>query len=192
MFRVKLTALLAGVIGMAAQISACSVAADDPKNVVRVASPQPGIVVKVNVKEGQEVKKGDALIQLDDRIAGAKLSIQNARLAMAKAELNATEKSSDEAKNRYVTQQKLRKTGTTSEEDLQAAKLSWERSEADLLNKAEAVKLAAAELRLAELVVDELTIRSPTDGVVQSILVKPGEAAKGLEPVILIREAGAR
>lgn len=75
---------------------------------------------------------------------------------------------------------------------MQAAKLSWERSEADLLNTAEAVKLAAAELRLAELVVDELTIRSPTDGVVQSILVKPGEAAKGLEPVILIREAGAR
>lgn len=58
---------------------------------ISIGSPLAGIVVEVMVKEGDEVKQGEPLFQLDDRSLRADLQVREATLASAKAELEKLE-----------------------------------------------------------------------------------------------------
>lgn len=182
---------LAAFLGLLT-LAASAADKDTPKDLVRVASANDGIVVEVMVKEAQAVKKDDVLVRLDDRIARAKLDIQKAKVGASKADLFASEKTREEAKLRYQTMLELAKRSDGSDADVRAAKLTLDRYVSEVATRVEAIKVAEAEQRLAELVLENHTIVSPTDGVVQSVFVKPGEAARALEPVVIVRQPNAK
>jgi multidrug resistance efflux pump len=54
---------------------------------IEVGSPLPGVVVEVAVREGDRVKSGDLLFRLDDRQQQAELSVRQAALAAAEAQV---------------------------------------------------------------------------------------------------------
>jgi multidrug resistance efflux pump len=162
---------------------------NEAKNLVRVASPRDGIVTAVMVKEGQAIKKDDLLVRVDDRIARAKVEIARAKMGAAKADLDVAEKTREEAKHRYEVATQLHKRQAISREELEAARMTFERYKGEAASKAESVKVAEGEVHLAEVVLDQHTIRSPIDGIVQSVAVKPGEAARRLEVVVTIRSS---
>jgi HlyD family secretion protein len=54
---------------------------------IEVGSHVPGVVVEVAVREGERVKQGDLLFRLDDRQQQAELSVRQAAVAAARAEL---------------------------------------------------------------------------------------------------------
>lgn len=54
---------------------------------IAIGSQVPGVVVKVFVEEGQHVKAGDPLFQLDDRVQQADLRARQATAAAAEAQL---------------------------------------------------------------------------------------------------------
>lgn len=174
--------------GMAVTV-ACgrTVAEDKAKDVVKVATPLGGIVATVTVKEGDRVKPGDDLIRLDGRMAAAIVDIQKVRLGPRSVELKAAESIEKEAHNRYLIQLQLFNKRCMSEEDLRAAALTWKRYQSELASKTAALQVAEAEVALAEVILDMHTVRSPVKGVVQRVLVKPGEGAKELETVVVIR-----
>lgn len=60
---------------------------------IAVGAPLPGIVTQVFVHVGEKVKAGDKLFRLDDRELQAKLRIQEAALAAARADLERLEHS---------------------------------------------------------------------------------------------------
>ena len=80
------------------------------------------------LREGDEVRAGQLLALVDDRLARDELAIKRERVAIAEAELFAAEQLRDEAKDRYLTQMKLRGGPggpATSEEDVGSAKVVW-------------------------------------------------------------------
>ena len=100
-------------------------------------------------KEGDFVQHGELLAQLDDRFFRDDWAIKQAKLASAQADLSASERTRDEAKTRYERQVKLHRLGkiATSEEEVQTAKLNWDRYHFEAIGKLQAVALARAELR---------------------------------------------
>ncbi len=54
---------------------------------IAISPPQTGLCREVNVKIGQQVKKGDVLFKLDDRTRKAELFVREAKVTQMKAQL---------------------------------------------------------------------------------------------------------
>jgi membrane fusion protein (multidrug efflux system) len=111
--------------------------------IARVSS----VVTTIHFAEGQRVKQGDLLIELDDREFAAEL-------AVARADL-------DKAASQYRRSQSLGKTRVVSEAELDQLGADVRRAEADL---------RAAQVRL-----EHCSIRAPIDGIVGLRKVSPGD-----------------
>ena len=73
------------------------------------------------LRVGDVIEKGQLLGQLDDRPARAELSIKLAKVAVSEADLLASEKTRDEACERWLTQKRLQVKGASSLEDVRGA-----------------------------------------------------------------------
>jgi RND family efflux transporter MFP subunit len=123
----------------------------------------PGRIDKYFVEEGQTVKKGDPLVQLDDRDYRAVVQRTEAGIAMARANLELAQ--SEQRRGRA-----LFKEGVISQQEL------------DVLDNKVAVAEASAaqldaELAQARVNLEYTTLRAPTDGVVLAKLKEVGEIA---------------
>lgn len=118
---------------------------------VRVApSNVGGRIEKVNVEEGSRVKAGDVLVEIDHRIPQA-----NFDRAKAKADL---------ARRELLRMQRLSSEGSATTQALDQAQA--------------AAANAEAELKLAEVALENTFLKSPFDGVV---VQKPAEVGNLLE-----------
>lgn len=112
-----------------------------------------GRVVKLAVKEGDHVKKGQVLAQLDDRIASAQLKRAKAKAELAAKDLQRIEQ--------LVSQRGL------APKDLDLAKANADTT--------------AAELQLAEVAMENTSVVSPVDGIVvqksteEGNIIEPGQ-----------------
>lgn len=126
---------------------------------VRVA----GRIDRYFVEEGQSVKKGDSLVQLDDRDYRAAAAATEARIASARA--NQALADADLARGRA-----LRNQGVISQQEYDV-----------LVNKAAVARAAItqleAELTESRVNLDYTTLRAPADGVVLAKLKEVGEIA---------------
>jgi RNA polymerase sigma factor (sigma-70 family) len=135
---------------------------------------------------GDKVKKGQVLAQLDPTLVEAEVQMAEAKVAAAQAEFSASEKTRDEANQRFQTQQKLLERGKTTMEDMRGARLSYDRYFYEVKSKQAAVEVAKVEVQRSQRMLKSYTIRSPEDGVVRRIYKHAGEGVKSLEPVVQI------
>jgi RNA polymerase sigma factor (sigma-70 family) len=143
------------------------------------------------LREGDEVVEGQLLARVDDTTAATDLTVAQAKLEAANADLVVSTKTRDEAKNRYdeIIATNMKTPGTFSPGEIRGAKLTWERYVQDEATKKANVVVAEAELKRAKVTLDRYTVRSPVRGVVKTIHVQKGEAVKHLEPVLEILPA---
>ena len=139
------------------------------------------------LSEGDRVEAGQLLAQLDDRQARDEWLIRGSKLAAARADLAASEKTRDEAHSRQQTQEWLFARRATSREELRATELTAQRYYYEAVSKYETVKLAERERNQALTVLEMHQIRSAIPGVIKTIYKKPGEAVRALEPVFQIQ-----
>jgi RND family efflux transporter MFP subunit len=121
--------------------------AGHPGGGAKLAAPMAAIVVAIHVIEGQSVKAGDVVVQLDDRMAQA--AVDKAQHALEFAQQVATR------------QDRLLTFGGTS---MQAKQEAQGRLAA-----------ARAELASAQAAIAQVRLVSPLDGVVARINVLPGQ-----------------
>jgi membrane fusion protein, multidrug efflux system len=121
--------------------------AGQPGGGARLAAPITGIVIAMHVVEGQSVKAGEVVVELDDRIAQA--AVDKARHALAFARQVA------DRQGRLITFG-----GTT----LQAKQEAEQRLAA-----------AQAELNAATAATAQVRLASPLDGTVARVNVQPGQ-----------------
>jgi WD40 repeat protein len=151
-----------------------------------VPSLRDGVVKDIKVHEGDLVKKGQTLVQLDDRLPDADVKIKLAKVEAAKADCTASEKTRDESHARWQTQIRLMAKNATSNEDVRAAELTYVRYVQEAVSKKEAINLANEELNQARVVLDMHKLESAGDGRVKTIYRKNGESVKNLEPVLQV------
>lgn len=159
----------------------------EPDRLVRIPG-RKGIRTFRRLKEDDPVKAGQMLAQLDDRLAYDDWAMKEGKVAAARADLAAAEKTRDEAKSRAETQDRLYRTKATTEEEVRSAHLTWERHHFEALSKREALTLAELERNQAKTVLDMHQIRSTIPGVIKTLLKNRGEAVKALEPVFQVHD----
>jgi len=143
---------------------------------VQVTARVAGVIDSAAFREGQLVKAGDLLFQIDPRPYQASLAQARADLAKDQAQLdNAV---NNEKRTRSVFDEKL-----TSAEQLDAAIAATGSARA-------AVQADQAAVDIATLNLDYTRIRSPIDGKTGAILVEPGNlvAANGTSPLVTITQ----
>jgi membrane fusion protein, multidrug efflux system len=126
------------------------VSTDDARvdaDIIRVANQGASQrIVAVHVNEGDRVRKGDLLVELDRRIAEAQLDRARARARLTEMDRHRAE-------------------ALASQSGLSKQQLDRIRADA---------QTAAADMRLAEIALDNTRLTSPVDGVVVQKLAKTG------------------
>ena len=117
----------------------------------------------VNFDEGQKVKKGEVLAEIDPRDYQNTLTQMTAEKAAVQARLKDAEKNYDRLVNLY-------KSGAVSQQQFDAATASF----SDLKAKIDSV---TAQVSQAQLNLDETKIKAPFDGVVAKRSVEVGQLA---------------
>ena len=143
---------------------------------ISIGTPIAGIVAKIFVHIGSNVKTGDALFTLDDRAQRAELATRRAAVQVAEAQV---------ADARYVLTiaETLAEKGVVSIENRDRNRFATQKAEAQLAQ-------ARAELNSSETDLERLTVHAPVDGQVLQMKVHLGEfapaASAGQPPLILL------
>lgn len=150
-----------------------------PRTKVDVASDISGRIVRLAVKEGQIVKKGQFLLEIDPEQYIAAVQQAEAGLSSAKAQAAQARANLLQSKRNYERQTEIKKTNPQliSESDLETLKTQMEVNEA--LNEAAGhnVEQSTASLRTARSNLNKTTIVAPMAGRITRLAVEQGETA---------------
>lgn len=161
-------------VEFANRISGAGIVEASTRN-ISVGAHLPGIVARVHVKVGERVRAGTPLFSIDDRARRADLAVREARVREAGANLQ-------DLRAQLEIAEKVKDPRAISVEDLNKRRFAVQAAEARLAN-------AAAEVKAAQVDLDLLTVRSPVDGAVLQVNIRPGEyAPTGVtaQPLILL------
>ena len=161
----------------------------DPKKTVNISAQSMGRVTRLAVKEGDRVKAGQFLLQIDPvnaeaavrrdiaAVAGARTGLEQSR-----ATLQSARASLDVARQALKRQQELSAAGLTTRESLERAQADVEVRESDLKAREQEIKNRETQLNQQEagLVSSQHTLtqvrfESPFDGIVTRRNIEEGE-----------------
>ncbi|HZR30565.1 MAG TPA: efflux RND transporter periplasmic adaptor subunit [Terriglobales bacterium] len=174
-----------------------------PKTYVNVSANAFGKIVKLYVKEGDRVKKGQLLAQLENVQSSADVAASRASLEVARtdaqaadaglktdlADLKRANADAERAKLDYDRAQGLYKAALIAKSEFDAKKNAWETSEAGVAQAHARIAQARAQLdssqrhiiqneanlrRVAD-VLQKTTYAAPFDGIVTNLPVREGE-----------------
>ncbi|MEP7001333.1 MAG: efflux RND transporter periplasmic adaptor subunit [bacterium] len=150
-----------------------------PQTKVDLSSDISGKIVKLAVKEGQMVTKGQFLLQIDAQQAQAAVERMQASVASARAQLAQANANMSQAQASYDRMAKMKKSNPQLISDEQMEQL---RTTADV-NKAQydasrhSVDQSSALLRDAQSALGKTSIYAPMSGRVTRLVVENGETA---------------
>lgn len=144
---------------------------------VDISATVPGQVVQLAVREGDFVRKGQFLMQLDavNYRAGAKSS-EFSMQALLK-DLDSARFNADQARADLTRAETNNTAGILAEADLQRARTNASTSQAALLASEQRVGQARAMLESAQNSLSKTTILAPMDGIVTAKRIEEGEVA---------------
>jgi HlyD family secretion protein len=162
-----------------------------PKRQVNISANTMGKVTRLAVEEGQRVKAGQFLLEIDPRslagqlergeasIAAAQSSLQQGRTAVESANINL-----DLARQNLKRQQDLWKDGLTTKEALERAQNEVSAREADLRareqeikTREQQIKQEQASLATTKYNLSQVIISAPMDGLITRRNIEEGETA---------------
>lgn len=155
---------------------------------VRVAPALPGLVTKVYVEVGHEVKAGDVLLELDQRESTAMVAAQEADIAALRIEVKEVEVNLADKRDQWTRMEKLLASKVASEDEKQRLLFATQAMESRLESTKAKVESATAQLSRLKVQLDLLTVRAPRDGQILQVNVRVGEYSQpnAQEPAILL------
>ena len=150
-----------------------------PRTKVDVAADISGRIVRLSVKEGQMVKRGDFLLQIDPEQYEAAVQRAEAALSSAKAQAAQARANFLQAKRSYDRNVEIRKTNSqlVSEADLEQTRTQMEVNQALLEASDFNVEQSNASVRDAKNSLGKTTILAPMSGRITRLVVEQGETA---------------
>jgi HlyD family secretion protein len=150
-----------------------------PRTKVDVAADISGRIVRLAVKEGQMVRRGDFLLQIDPEQYEAAVQRAEAGLSSAKAQAAQARANFLQAKRAYDRNLEMRKTNAqlVSEADLERTRTDMEVNEAMLEASTHNVEQSNATVRDAKQSLAKTRIHAPMGGRITRLVVEQGETA---------------
>jgi HlyD family secretion protein len=136
-------------------------------------------ITQLPVQEGQRVKAGDLLVELDSTRYKATRDGYGAAVTAAQSQLKLARINLDQARRDLERVQSLHAQGLTSKADVEAAQTKLDAQHAIVRSAQDDVQRAAAQLRLAGDDVSKTVLRSPIGGVIIALNKEAGEMVVG-------------
>ena len=162
-----------------------------PKRFVNISADTSGRVTELAVEEGDRVKQGQFLLQIDPRNLRTRVQSGEASVGAARSQLEQMRLSLDsartalkQAEDAYRRQQNLAKGGLTTKETLERAENDLNMRKADLASQEQNLRTLQlrteqeqATLENARTDLSKVRIESPIDGIITRRNVEQGETA---------------
>lgn len=143
-----------------------------PKAEAQLAPNASGVISKISVNEGDRVKKGQIVVQLDPRDASLRLQQARASLDAAQVGLRGVQVEYDRTKTLF--------------EQNAIPKAIWDQVQTRFDGAKVGVQQAQVAVSMAAKMATDTTLRSPIDGVVTAKLKNVGEMATMMPPTVVI------
>lgn len=150
-----------------------------PRTKVDLSADITGKITRLTVKDGDYVKEGQFLLQIDPQQYEAQVQRSEAALANAKASAAQARANLLQAKRNLERQMEIRKTNVAlvSAQEVEQLETQLEVNEAQVLAAEENVKQSEASLKDARFQLSRTTIYAPMTGRVTRLNVELGETA---------------
>jgi HlyD family secretion protein len=162
-----------------------------PKKSVQISAETPGKVVNLTVSEGDIVKAGQQLLQIDPRTLETLVQNREASLSTARSQLDQTKSQVDsarvalkQAQDDFKRQEGLWKNGLTTKDAYDRAQntvktqeTNLRQSEQSVKTQEERIKVEQANLDSAKYDLNKVRIVSPISGLVTRRNIEEGETA---------------
>ncbi len=158
----------------------------EPHRVIKVGSPQPGVLASVDVERGDFVKKGQALATLQSGVEKAAMEVARYRAQM-EGGIKAKQANLDFFGVKKARIEQLYKKQLAAQAEFDEAEANRLVSEMQLKEALENKQLSELDYQRAKEVVERMTIRSPVDGVVVERFMSPGEYVEK-DPIVKVAE----
>ncbi|HIJ52157.1 MAG TPA: efflux RND transporter periplasmic adaptor subunit [Planctomycetes bacterium] len=156
-----------------------------PSADVTLSFVQPGRIAKVHVKEGNNVKAGELLVQQDDAANQAQL-IQIKAQSEDTTQIEAAQASLDQKRVDLKKIEWVAERGSATELEVEHAQLDVKISELSLKVAQFEHEQNKRKYKEAQIRVDNMSLKNPIDGTVEKVEVEVGESVKGLDDVIRV------
>ncbi|MEK7316190.1 MAG: efflux RND transporter periplasmic adaptor subunit, partial [Candidatus Eisenbacteria bacterium] len=146
-----------------------------PETMVKVSADVPGKVIRLAIKEGDPVRRGQFLLQIDDieyraQVANAEAALQAARSNLRQGEAAFAQSDAAMKRKESLFDQKL-----VSPEELDVARTTRDSDKARLDARREDVAQGSASLVIARDRLRKTRFVSPIDGTVTQLAIEEGE-----------------
>ncbi|HRP03607.1 MAG TPA: efflux RND transporter periplasmic adaptor subunit, partial [Opitutaceae bacterium] len=148
-----------------------------PRYDIKLSSRAAGIVEKILVPEGSRITAGEPILSLNSQE-------EEAEVAQAKASLRGTEADYERAKNDFARMDALFKEKIASDKQ-------FEESRSLLKVTQSRVDQAKAMLAIAEVRLENRTLRSPIDGIFLKTVKSVGEAVERFDTIARVVDASS-
>jgi HlyD family secretion protein len=157
---------------------------------VKVAAPKGGLIQKLSVHVGSQVKAGDVVLLLDNREAKAKVATMEAQLEVLRAALKNEQVLTADAADQFAKVEQLQKQNVSSEDERKRKEYTLQSMQARVARIEADIKSAQAQVAQAKVELDVLSVRAPRDGTILQVNVREGEYAgtSPTEPLIVLGE----
>lgn len=170
----------------------------EPVEFAALSSRTEGTLDILNVSEGDKVKKGQILFQIDRQNLENEVTVAQRALEVCKSEVKTARISLELAKIKlkkaeidYNRAQTLRASNAVSQDSYEAAELAAKEAEAECAKSESLLQIAEAlvgkqqnNLSIAQKNLADSEIRAPFDGIITDTFVERGEFVKGGTQII--------
>lgn len=146
-----------------------------PETLVKLSANVPGEVVRLAVKEGDAVKKGQFLVQLDPTQYQAQLRQSQASLDAARSSLKLSEVALERSESLLKRKEQLFERKLVSPEEIEIARTERNTDKARVDVNQEEVTRSTAAVQSAQDNLRKTTFHAPIDGTVTQLNVERGE-----------------
>ena len=149
----------------------------DAKRKVDLSANVMGQIVNLAVREGDVVKKGDFLLQIDQKQLAASAQSAAASLQALFSDRDAARANAQEAQRNYERAQKNYNEKIIPLAELDRARSAYDAAQANLGAAERRIEQARANVAAAQDTLSKTTMRAPMDGIVTALPVEEGEVA---------------
>jgi len=143
-----------------------------PRAEAQLGPNSSGLIARINVAEGDRVRRGQVVFKLDDRDAALRVQQARAALEAARVNLRAVQTEYDRTKPMF--------------DEKAVNRMQWDQLVARLDGAKVGVQQAEVALSMADKALSDATVRSPIDGVVTAKMKNEGEMATTMPPTVIL------
>jgi HlyD family secretion protein len=134
-----------------------------------------GQIVNLAVKEGDQVQKGQLLLQIDKAQLAAQALGREATLGAMRNDLDAAKSTANQAKHDYERAKQNYDAHILPEADLQKARSNLDTANANLAATEQRMRSTGADLAASQDSLSKTTVKAPLAGIVTALPIKEGE-----------------